>query len=214
MAATDLVEKIYRVAKYHFARKGYEGTSIRDVAKELGIKNALVQYYTGTKEKLFWEILHQMHEKEYLYFSQIIETASKEEDLSNTTGFRNFLKRLTESYIQSVVEDPDSLRLWAYRYLEETGQFMPLDHQFAQPLYQLIYQQIERGRAAGILQDSEAFVKLYLTSLAWLKHGYFFSHRKSGKDAFDAYDPQNLEMFTEFYKKYVETILDCYLIEK
>ncbi|NMH27977.1 TetR/AcrR family transcriptional regulator [Flavobacterium silvaticum] len=52
---TDLNEKqtqILAVAEKLFADKGFDGTSIRDIAKEAGINIAMVSYYFGSKEKM------------------------------------------------------------------------------------------------------------------------------------------------------------------
>ena len=35
-----------------FAEKGFDGTSVRDVAKEAGVNLAMISYYFGSKEKL------------------------------------------------------------------------------------------------------------------------------------------------------------------
>ncbi|HNO01068.1 MAG TPA: TetR family transcriptional regulator, partial [Chitinophagaceae bacterium] len=35
-----------------FAEKGYNGTSVRDIAEKAGINLAMVSYYFGSKEKL------------------------------------------------------------------------------------------------------------------------------------------------------------------
>ncbi len=40
-----------------FAEKGYEGTSIRDIAEKANVNVAMVNYYFGSKEKLFEEIV-------------------------------------------------------------------------------------------------------------------------------------------------------------
>ena len=40
-----------------FARKGYEGTSIRDIAEKASVNLAMVNYYFGSKEKLFENIV-------------------------------------------------------------------------------------------------------------------------------------------------------------
>ncbi|WP_281637748.1 TetR/AcrR family transcriptional regulator [Flavobacterium marginilacus] len=52
---TDFNEKqiqILLVAENLFAEKGFDGTSIRDIAKEAKINIAMVSYYFGSKEKL------------------------------------------------------------------------------------------------------------------------------------------------------------------
>jgi AcrR family transcriptional regulator len=45
-------EKILEAAEELFAEKGYEGTSVRDIAKRADINIAMISYYFGSKEKL------------------------------------------------------------------------------------------------------------------------------------------------------------------
>jgi AcrR family transcriptional regulator len=57
---TDFNEKqiqILRVAETLFAEKGFDGTSIRDIAKEAKINIAMVSYYFGSKEQLLEAII-------------------------------------------------------------------------------------------------------------------------------------------------------------
>lgn len=48
-------EKISNLALRHFAERGYAGTRIEDIAKELGIAKGLIFQYFGTKDGLFLE---------------------------------------------------------------------------------------------------------------------------------------------------------------
>jgi AcrR family transcriptional regulator len=50
-------EKIIDAARVLFANKGYDGTSIRDIAKEANVNVASVNYYFTKKENLFIEIV-------------------------------------------------------------------------------------------------------------------------------------------------------------
>jgi AcrR family transcriptional regulator len=57
---TDFNDKqiqILRVAETLFAEKGFDGTSIRDIAKEAKINIAMVSYYFGSKEQLLESII-------------------------------------------------------------------------------------------------------------------------------------------------------------
>lgn len=57
---TDFNEKqiqILQVAERLFAEKGFDGTSIRDIAKEASINIAMVSYYFGSKELLLESII-------------------------------------------------------------------------------------------------------------------------------------------------------------
>ncbi len=44
--------QLLEVAERLFAKKGFEGTSVRDIAEEAGINTAMISYYFGSKEKL------------------------------------------------------------------------------------------------------------------------------------------------------------------
>lgn len=50
-------EEILEKATRLFAEKGYAGTSVRDLAADVGINIAMVNYYFGSKEKLFEEVV-------------------------------------------------------------------------------------------------------------------------------------------------------------
>lgn len=57
---TDFNEKqleILQVAEELFAEKGFDGTSIRDIAKKAKINIAMISYYFGSKEKLLESLI-------------------------------------------------------------------------------------------------------------------------------------------------------------
>ncbi len=54
---TDKRTHIIETAMDLFAGKGYEGTSIRDIAEKASVNLAMVNYYFGSKEKLFEKIV-------------------------------------------------------------------------------------------------------------------------------------------------------------
>ena len=57
---TDFNDKqieILLVAEKLFAEKGFDGTTIRDIAKTAGINIAMISYYFGSKEKLLESIV-------------------------------------------------------------------------------------------------------------------------------------------------------------
>lgn len=53
----DTKVKIMQVARVFFAEKGFEGTSIRDIAKAADVNVASVNYHFNNKENLFAELL-------------------------------------------------------------------------------------------------------------------------------------------------------------
>jgi AcrR family transcriptional regulator len=56
--STDTKHKIIEVARILFANQGFEGTSVREIAKGAEVNIASVNYHFNNKENLFSEILH------------------------------------------------------------------------------------------------------------------------------------------------------------
>ena len=52
MAYNDKHIQIIETAEELFAKKGYEATTVRDIAEDAGVNIAMISYYFGSKEKL------------------------------------------------------------------------------------------------------------------------------------------------------------------
>lgn len=50
---------IINIAEKLFAEKGFDGTSVRDIAQEAGVNLAMISYYFGSKEKLMEAVFEQ-----------------------------------------------------------------------------------------------------------------------------------------------------------
>lgn len=57
-ALNDKQIQILQVAERLFAEKGFDGTSIRNIAKEADINIAMVSYYFGSKEKMLEALIY------------------------------------------------------------------------------------------------------------------------------------------------------------
>lgn len=71
---TDKKEHIINVAIELFAEKGFEGTSIRDLAAKADVNIAMVNYYFGSKDKLF----EAMVEHKSTYMKERLEEISND----------------------------------------------------------------------------------------------------------------------------------------
>ena len=52
-------EDILQIALKHFANKGYENTTLEDIAKEIDITKPAIYYYFKNKEELYNEIFKE-----------------------------------------------------------------------------------------------------------------------------------------------------------
>jgi len=64
-------EEILRVALSVFAREGYRGTSLREVAREVGVSLPGLMHYFESKEHLFAAILRERDAADYAAFTAV-----------------------------------------------------------------------------------------------------------------------------------------------
>lgn len=84
----DSKRDILDAAKYLFAKNGYEGTSIRHIAKKACVAKSLIYYYFDNKEDILTEILEEGT-------SDIFKVHEK---------MSNIEEELTESYMLKIME--------------------------------------------------------------------------------------------------------------
>jgi AcrR family transcriptional regulator len=101
--SADKREHIITTAMKLFAEKGFEGTSIRDIASETSVNIAMVNYYFGSKEKLFEKMIEH----------KSIFTRERLEDIANdkTTTEIEKIELVIEYYVERLLSNPNYHRL-------------------------------------------------------------------------------------------------------
>lgn len=94
---SDKRDHILVVAEALFGEKGFDGTSVRDIAQQAGVNLAMISYYFGSKEKL----LEAMIEFRAMYAYGILEELSKNESLSPWDK----IDRLAEFYVDRILNN-------------------------------------------------------------------------------------------------------------
>ena len=80
MNKMDTKSKILKVAQKLFAEKGFDGTSIRDIASEAEANIAAVNYHFKNKQNLYWSVYLNSHT---WLSSEIEKLAQKNKSLSD-----------------------------------------------------------------------------------------------------------------------------------
>jgi AcrR family transcriptional regulator len=84
MSYSEKQAHILDVAEKLFATRGYDGTSVRDIAEEADVNVSMISYYFGSKEKLMEALFFQRTHDVYPRYEQVLadETLSAFEKLS------------------------------------------------------------------------------------------------------------------------------------
>jgi len=83
-------------AELLFSRKGFDGTSVRDIAEAAGINTAMISYYFGSKEKLMEEIF----ERKSLNIKEKVANLLKDDSLDPLEKMYS----LVDMYIEGILQ--------------------------------------------------------------------------------------------------------------
>ncbi len=100
----DIKQKIIEVGKKRFKKEGYENTSMKDIALDVGISTGNIYRYFLTKKHLLNEILKEVEEKVSNFVSDI---PSNYQDIDSNLIFEG----LIELTLKLAEENKDTLKV-------------------------------------------------------------------------------------------------------
>jgi len=113
---TEFNEKqlqIIDTAERLFARKGFDGTSVRDIAEEAGINVAMISYYFGSKEKLMEAIFEVKIGRTQMRVEELL----KEEHMAPIQK----INILIEEHIERVIKSQQFYRIMICEQVSNTN---------------------------------------------------------------------------------------------
>lgn len=100
---TDKKEHIMNAAIELFAEKGFEGSSIRDLAARADVNVAMVNYYFGSKDKLFEAIVE--------YKASFMRGKMDEIEANTTITEIEKIDLIIENYVAKILSNPSFHRI-------------------------------------------------------------------------------------------------------
>jgi AcrR family transcriptional regulator len=98
MEQTSTEEKILQAATEVFIMKGYDGSTMQEIANKASINKSLLHYYYRSKDKLFTRVFSMVFQ--HLFIPKIIKIF--ESDMSLFEKIEAF----TEQYIDTILKNP------------------------------------------------------------------------------------------------------------
>lgn len=139
-------ETILQAALGTFARSGFDGTSMLEVARAAGMGHPLVHYHFGTKEDL-WKAAVTFAFSDLARAFEAVELAS-----DGLTAVEN-LKLLCRAFARFTVRYPEHVALIVNEAKVEGPRFQWLLDNYLRPLHKRLDEAIERAAAAGEIQS-------------------------------------------------------------
>jgi AcrR family transcriptional regulator len=153
-------EEVTRAAARLFAERGYHGTSLADLADELGIQKASLYHHIATKEDLLWEVAWSGAEAFHAALDAIPEDAPATEKIR--LALRGHLRLVAEQLDAATV----FTREWRALEGERRDRFVAERRRYEERIRGFFREGIERGELRTDL-DAASATLLFLSAANW-----------------------------------------------
>jgi len=144
-------EKILAAAVELFARKGFAGTTTRELALAAGINEALLFRHFGNKEELYLEVLEQR--------CRLGEGRRRmERRLEQGQGDFELFAGIAQDILQRHRETPELMRLFLFSALESHSLSDRLFRTYTAHFYETLAGHIERRKKEGVFRDVDSML--------------------------------------------------------
>lgn len=192
-------DKIREAAKRVFLKKGFDGTTSRDIAKEADMNIALTNYYFRSKEKLFLEIFKDVLEE---YFQNMLAILNKDIDIKTK------ISEIIDNDFAMMKKEPDLVIFIMNEIHKSPQRLFPDMSIFRQVRETYLKKQLEEGAANGTLRPMQLENILPL-----IKCGveFIFMGKEIHKELFMMTD-EDFEKYAEEQKEHIKAMVCNYLV--
>ena len=160
---TDTRDRVLQVAQVLFAERGYRGTSLRDIAKRIGIKAPSLLHHFPSKQLLYLAVLDKMFESL--------------EDAANAIAWgresrQERMRQAVGNAIDFIAMHPDFVRIMWKEMEDESGIGRQVLKRRLPPLFSTAVNFIFRGQRDGEFRP-EVDPLHFMWSLNSITIGYF-----------------------------------------
>ena len=189
MSAADRQRQLLEVALNSFSRRGFKGTTTKEIAAAAGVAEAVIFQHFPSKEALYSAVLelHLETDDEQKWVNEIDECMKRSDD---EMLFRSFILRILRSYRN----DPMIHRAIMFAALEGHEQGLArMRKQFA-PILERFIEYISRRQREGALLDCNPHA--IMISLAGIAHQYGLITQILRAPSLDTADEEMAQLFT------------------
>jgi len=164
-ATTARRDALLQAAQRLFSQRGYEATSVRDIADAMSIKAGSLYAHIETKEDLLWEILTAAADRFFAAIEPIV--ASELLPIEK-------LKRVIAAHVEVITESASSAAVYMteWRHLSEPrrSEFAARRDAYEELVRGIVRDGIRAGEMADV--DEKFATLLILSSMNWIYQWY------------------------------------------
>jgi TetR/AcrR family transcriptional regulator len=148
LPATDRRRQLLEAALDLFSRKGFEGTTTKEVAAAAGVTEAIIFRHFPNKHALYTAVLDYRHES-----AEMQDWLAKCKDHMDRNDDAGLFRAIGTKIIEGYRRDPRLQRALFFAALEGHEQGLAYHRQLSIPVFELLLQYITRRQSEGALAD-------------------------------------------------------------
>lgn len=148
LPASDRRQQLVEIALDFFSRKGFEGTTTKEIAAAAGITEAIIFRHFPSKQALYTAVIGCKLE------SPVMQTwLAKSKECMDRNDDAGLFRIIVSSVIESYRRDPRYQRVLFFAALEGNEAGLAHHRQLSIPVYELLCQYIARRQKEGALRE-------------------------------------------------------------
>src|ERR1035438_5455045 len=145
--ASDRRIQLIETALDFFSRKGFSGTTTKEIAAAAGVTEAIIFRHFPTKQDLYNAVLDHHHEN-----GQLAECIAQWKSCMDRNDDEGLIRSIVERVIEDHRRDLRGHRVLLFAALEGHETALEYNRQFSFPLYELLCQYVSRRQNEGVLR--------------------------------------------------------------
>ena len=197
---------IMEVAEKLFSEKGFEGTSVRDIAEGAGVNLAMISYYFGSKEKLMEEMFQLRGEDFRLQLQNIVH----DQQLSSIQK----LEKLIDDYIDRIFKKQCFHKVMIReQMMNKSGSIAKRIYELKASNFDLVKELIQQGQERGDFKKGVDIILLMATlvgTTSQLVTAQHFYRQLTNMDSLsdEEFEKQTKKKLSAYLKNLFKAILD------
>lgn len=181
-AERDTEERILAAALYAFSEQGFDGAKMREIASRADVTLGLLQYYFGSKQKLWRAAVDRAFEDMRGGLEALLADETPDDP-------REQLRRILRAHVSFAAERPEFVRLMHDEGKRRGPRMRWLVDRHVKPLYALFAPLVARCQGNGVLPadvPTMHFVYVFIGATSVIFHQAEECKRVTGVDPFAA----------------------------
>ncbi len=148
--ASDRRRQLVETALDFFSRKGFSGTTTKEIATAAGVTEALIFRHFPTKQDLYNAVLDHHHDN-----GQLAECIAQWKSCMDRNDDEGLIRAIVKRVIEDYRRDLRGHRVLLFAALEGHETALEYNRQFSLPIFGLLCQYVTRRQSEGALRGGD-----------------------------------------------------------